>query len=80
MRYDVPATPGDVVESSDPAQRDALVAADRAVSVRPAIDETGQDPAVPPLRVRIVLPPVRARRPEVEHLAVRASLEGALSR
>lgn len=70
---------GDVLESSDPAQRDALVAADRAASVSPATEETGEDPDVPPLRVRIVLPPVRSRRLEVDHSAVMTALNQALS-
>lgn len=69
---------GAVVEARDAAQRRALVAAGTAVGLVPVVDgaaETG----CPPLRLRVVLPHVTRRRPEVDHDAVGAAIAAGLA-
>ena len=68
---------GAVIESPDPAQRDALVAAGVAAQLRPRHGTAGTT-ALPPLRVRVVLAAARARRPEVEHHTLAETLTAAL--
>lgn len=68
---------GDVIQSPDAAQRDALVSAARAVTVRPRTD--GGQTGLPPLRVRVVLDSGRARRPEIEHAALVRVLDETLT-
>jgi DNA-binding transcriptional LysR family regulator len=68
---------GAVIESPDPAQRDALVAAGVAAQLRPQHRAAGTN-ALPPLRVRVVLAAARARRPEVEHHTLAETLTDAL--
>ncbi|MFE7506076.1 LysR family transcriptional regulator [Promicromonospora sp. NPDC057488] len=68
---------GAVVEARDAAQRQALVAAGTAVGLVPVVDgaaETG----CPPLRLRVVLPHVTRRRPEVDHDTVAAAIAAGL--
>lgn len=70
---------GAVIESPDPAQRDALVAAGLAAQLRPRHGAAATT-ALPPLRVRVVLAAARARRPEVEHHTLAETLTEALRR
>lgn len=68
---------GAVVEARDAAQRRALVAAGTAAGLVPVVDgaaETG----CPPLRLRVVLPHVTRRRPEVDHDEVAAAIAAGL--
>jgi DNA-binding transcriptional LysR family regulator len=74
---------GTVVEARDAAQRRALVAAGTAVGLVPVVDvaASGNEaagPGCPPLRLRVVLPHVTRRRPEVDHDAVAAAIGAAL--
>jgi DNA-binding transcriptional LysR family regulator len=68
---------GEVIESPDQVQCDALVAAGLAAQIRPQ-QSASETAGLPPLRVRVVLAAVRARRPEVEHHALAATLTEAL--
>jgi DNA-binding transcriptional LysR family regulator len=68
---------GAVIESPDQVQRDALVAAGVAAQIRPQ-HSAPEDTGLPPLRVRVVLAAVRARRPEVEHHRLAETLTAAL--
>jgi DNA-binding transcriptional LysR family regulator len=67
---------GGVVESEQPAQRRALVAAGRVAQLVPSLDAEDRD--LPPLRVRVVLPADRARRPDVDHERIAALLDETL--
>ncbi|WP_246081844.1 LysR family transcriptional regulator [Nocardioides litoris] len=70
---------GRVLEAADPTQRAALVAAGAGVALEtsPGAQASG---GLPPLRVRVVLPAARERRPEVDHAGLAAALEQALRR
>lgn len=69
---------GAVIESDDPVQRSALVAAGAAAALRPTAAgsaESGHGD-LPPLRVRVLLPPTRLRRPDLDHEEVAALTAG----
>ena len=70
---------GEVIESPDQVQRDALVAAGVAAQLRPQHPASGAA-GLPPLRVRVVLAALRTRRPEVEHQRLTEALTEALRR
>lgn len=70
---------GSVIESPDQVQRDALVAAGVAAQIRPHLNAS-RTTDLPPLRLRVVLAAMRARRPEVEHQTLAETLTEALRR
>ncbi|WP_275003456.1 LysR family transcriptional regulator [Promicromonospora iranensis] len=77
---------GDVVEARDAAQRRALVAAGAAVGLVPVLPgapaapgDPAAGPAGPPLRLRVALPLLAQRRPEIDHEAVARAISSALS-
>lgn len=70
---------GRVVEAADGGQRRALTAAGLTTRLTPAPAGTTDAQGFPPLRLRVVMPHDAHRRPEIEHAAVAAELERALT-
>ncbi|TDE91744.1 LysR family transcriptional regulator [Occultella glacieicola] len=71
---------GSVVEAPDATQRRALLAAGNTAEIVPAPRGAVHDPALPPLRVRVIAPHPNHRRPEIDHDRATQALEQALTR